>query len=110
MRAEGLEPPSLAAPGPKPGVSASFTTPAASRPSSARATGKIVRSFDDGGTRRRRRAPEPEEGLLEGDPAGGHRAAARLRPADDRDLDRRVGRPRRRQAAAGPLHPALRRD
>ena len=28
MRAEGLEPPSLAAPGPKPGVSASSTTPA----------------------------------------------------------------------------------
>ena len=32
VRAEGLEPPSLAAPGPKPGVSASSTTPAAARP------------------------------------------------------------------------------
>src|SRR3954454_6510351 len=29
MRAEGLEPPSLAAPAPKAGVSANFTTPAA---------------------------------------------------------------------------------
>ena len=41
MRAEGLEPPSLAAPGPKPGVSASSTTPAAGPPE-RRADGREI--------------------------------------------------------------------
>ena len=41
MRAEGLEPPSLAAPAPKAGVFASFTTPAWLRPTSARAAGRL---------------------------------------------------------------------
>ena len=41
VRAEGLEPPSLAAPAPKAGVFASFTTPASLRPTSARAAWRL---------------------------------------------------------------------
>src|SRR4051794_29286451 len=40
MRAEGLEPPSLAAPAPKAGVSANFTTPAASLHPTSRLRGR----------------------------------------------------------------------
>ena len=89
MRAEGLEPPSLCGHRHLNRRVCPFHH-ARTDPPEQRAGGlEIVWSLDDGGTRRRYRAPEPEEGLLEGHPADRRAAAARLGVPDDRDLDRR---------------------